>query len=98
MQARLLLDTKTVLVDGRIVERRVWQLPTPTAERPHGIKYRLYCGRNGKTIVRYDNETGRGDHRHVGPTEIVEPYTFTTLHALLTDFVQDIESLSGEIT
>lgn len=98
MRARLILDTKTVLADGRIVQRRVWQLPIPTPERPHAFKYSLYCGKGGKTIVRYDNEAGRGDHRHVGPMEIVDPYKFTTLRVLLMDFAQDIEALSGEIT
>ncbi|MGH8524670.1 MAG: toxin-antitoxin system TumE family protein, partial [Gammaproteobacteria bacterium] len=30
------------------------------------LKYRLYCGRGGRCLVRYDNETGKGDHRHYG--------------------------------
>ena len=47
---------------GLIVEAVIWQLADPTADRPHGLKYRLYCGRGGECIVRYDNETGKGDH------------------------------------
>jgi len=50
-----------------LMEMVVWQLPETTADRPHGIEYRLYLGREGKTLVRYDNEAGKGDHRHVGP-------------------------------
>lgn len=38
--------------------------------------------------MRYDNERGKGDHRHVGKTE--EPYAFTTPEALFRDFVADI--------
>ena len=41
MRAGLILDSKTVLSDGRIVHRRVWQLPNSTADRPHGLKYNL---------------------------------------------------------
>ncbi len=97
MRARLILDTKTVLSDGRIVQRKVWKLPTPTDGRFHALKYRLYCGKNGKTIVRYDNETGKGDHRHIGPDELESIYIFTSLVQLLMDFDADIEQLSGEI-
>jgi hypothetical protein len=55
------------------------------------------CGKSGKTIVRYDNETGKGDHRHVGPEEVESVYVFVSLVQLLADFDADIEKLSGEI-
>lgn len=38
-----------------IVEMVIWRLPHATADRPHGIKYRFYCGRGGACLVRYDN-------------------------------------------
>ncbi|MDP2699425.1 DUF6516 family protein [Thalassospira sp.] len=97
MKARLILDTKTVLADGRIIQRKVWKLPQTTKGRSHALKYRLYCGKNGKTIVRYDNETGKGDHRHIGPEEVESAYVLVSLVQLLTDFDADIEKLSGEI-
>ena len=62
----------------------VWALPAPTKEKPHGLKYRLFCGSAGECIVRYDNETGKGDHRHYGVRE--EPYEFQSLEKLLDDF------------
>lgn len=96
-KATLILDTKTVLQDGRILQRKIWQLPKVEAERSHGFKYRLYCGQKGQTIVRYDNETGKGDHRHVGLQELETVYVFTSLVQLLKDFAQDVERLSGEI-
>lgn len=95
--AKLILDSKTVLQDGRILQRTVWLLPANQAERLHRFKYRLHCGRTGQTIVRYDNETGKGDHRHTGANEVESAYGFTTLVQLLKDFVQDVERLSGEI-
>ena len=51
-KATLILDTKTVLQDGRILQRKIWQLPQAEPGRPHWLKYRLYCGKDGKTIVR----------------------------------------------
>ena len=97
MRAWLILDTKTVLTDGRIIQRKVWQIPATLVARHHGLKYSLYCGRDGKTIVRYDNETGKGDHRHVGPDETESAYRFVSLQTLLQDFAKDIESFSGEM-
>ena len=97
MTARLILDNKTILEDGRIIQRKIWKLPQSTADKPHALKYRLYCGRNGKTIVRYDNETGKGNHRHIGPKEVESEYVFVTLVQLLIDFDKDIARLSGEI-
>lgn len=96
-EATLILDTKTVLQDGRILQRKIWQLPQVEQGRPHGFKYRLYCGQNGQAIVRYDNETGKGDHRHVGTQELETDYIFTSLVQLLKDFAQDVERFSGEI-
>jgi len=97
MKAKLLLDTKTVLADGRVMHRRIWQLPATTPDRPHGLKYRLYCGKAGVTIVRYDNESGKGDHKHIGPDEREVTYRFESLAKLLADFAEDIVALSGEI-
>jgi len=76
-----------------IVEMVIWALPAPTPERQHGIKYRLYCGRNRCCIVRYDNETGKGDHRHYGKQET--PYAFISVDRLLADFRDDCTRLAG---
>lgn len=90
MRARLLLRDKTTL-RGHVVERVVWQLPSPSEERPHGLKYRLHCGRAGACVVRYDNEAGKGDHVHYGTEE--RPYAFLSLTQLLLDFDADVKRL-----
>lgn len=88
-----IIDSKAML--GRwIVQRTVWVLPAASAERSHGLKYRLYCGNASRCLVRYDNEAGKGDHRHYGRRE--EPYAFTTLEALLEDFQVDVNRLTNE--
>lgn len=76
-----------------VVEMVIWQLPQPTSDRPHGIKYRLYCGQAGKCLVRYDNETGKGDHVHDGDDE--RPYLFVSLDQLISDFEADVLRLIG---
>jgi hypothetical protein len=64
-------------------------LPEATEERPHGLKYSLFYGHRGERVVGYDNEAGKGDHRHYRERE--EPYRFTTYQTLLADFWQDVK-------
>ena len=49
------------------------------------------------SIVRYDNESGKSDHKYVGKAEVEIVYLYKSLQQLLIDFVSDIEHLSGEI-
>ena len=85
---------RRILKQGDIqIEMVVWALPKVTSDRTHGLKYRLYCGRLGKCIVRYDNETGKGDHRHYGEKE--DAYLFVSLPELLEDFKNDCTRLAG---
>jgi hypothetical protein len=56
-------------------------------------KYRFYCGRGEECLVRYDNEAGKGDHRHFGEQE--ESYAFTGVDQLIEDFRNDCARLSG---
>ena len=66
MKATLILRERTTR-KGVIVEMVIWQLPQPASlERSHGLKYRLFAGRDEECLVRYDNESGKGDHVHYG--------------------------------
>ena len=93
MPARLVLKDKRVAANGTVVERVVYVLPTASPDRPHGLKYRLYCGRKGRCLVRYDNEAGKGEHVHYGDME--KPYRFVSLERLLRDFDDDVRRLTG---
>ena len=87
--ARLFYREKHVFPDGSIAEMVIWQLPEKTPERPHGIKYRLYYGSaDGRCVVRYDNELGKGNHRHYGNRE--EAYRFVNVERLISDFLADV--------
>jgi len=93
IRAILLVRDKKILADGSLVEMVVWRLPGPTPDRPHGLKYRFFSGRGGKCLIRYDNESGKGDHRHF--VDIEEPYRFESMERLIRDFLRDVESLGG---
>ncbi len=95
VKAKLVYRSKLIYSDGAIREMVIWQLPEKTPERPHGLKYRLYYGDSKGNCVRYDNETGKGDHRHLNDKE--EQYYFTTVEKLVADFQQDINKLRGRL-
>lgn len=89
MKAKLIYRRKIADTAGNIQEMVIWKLPHKTSDRPHGIKYRCYYGNDsGHCIVRYDNEAGKGDHKHIGDEE--EPYQFTSVEQLMRDFLRDI--------
>jgi len=48
----------------------------------HSFKYRLYFGRSSERIVGYDNERGKGDHRHYRDKQV--PYDFSTIELCWT--------------
>ncbi len=88
MPARLIARAKEVRDDGSVVEIVIWELP-PCG---HFYKYRLYFGAEGECRVRYDNERGKGDHRHVGAVEMF--YRFESITRLLDDFQHDVQTWS----
>ena len=90
MAARLVYREKYIYSDGAIREMVLWQLPRISPDRPHGLKYRLYYGLgDGTCLVRFDNESGKGDHKHVGGQE--ERYQFIDVESLVADFLAEIE-------
>jgi hypothetical protein len=89
MRAELLIDERHVLEAAAFVEIVVWRLPRPVRGSVHKFKYRLALVIDGHCVLRYDNEAGKGDHRHVHGTE--EPYFFTGTDELLADFWRDVE-------
>jgi hypothetical protein len=48
----------------------------------------LYYGYPGHRLVGYDNERGKGDHRHYHDEQ--GSYKFTTPEKLLDDFLADV--------
>lgn len=89
MKAKRIFYDKAVLPDGSVVGMIIWQLPRASTERPHGLKYSLFYGRDGQRIVGYDNELGKGDHKHLRDVE--SGYRFVSVEKLVMDFLADVE-------
>ena len=90
MDAELLIDERHILDEDVFVEIVVWRLPKPARGSLHRFKYRLALVERGECVLRYDNEAGKGDHRHAGGSE--QPYRFTDPEALLAAFWAEVES------
>jgi hypothetical protein len=94
MKAVLIFRDKVTFPNGAILEMVLWELPEKIPGQLHRFKYRLHYGLPGKTLVRYDNEKYKGDHRHYEDKEA--PYIFIDVDTLRTDFLRDIEAIRGE--
>lgn len=94
MRAELLFHQRIDYDDGAIVEMVLWRVPASVPPSTHDLKYSLFYGRPGVREVGYDNERGKGDHRHLKGAE--EPYVFTTVEQLMIDFWSDVRALRGK--
>jgi Family of unknown function (DUF6516) len=90
MRAELLLDERHILDEVTFVELVIWRLPRPPRGSTHRFKYRLALVHEQIYVLRYDNEAGKGDHRHIGARE--ERYAFLDTDTLLADFWHDVET------
>ena len=90
MQAQPVVDERYVFDDRSFAELVIWHLPRVLPGSAHRFKYRLAFIVDGVCVIRYDNEAGKGDHRHAGRRQ--EAYQFTSIEALLADFRSDIEN------
>lgn len=89
MKATLLLRRRYALDETAFAEVLIWRVPAPVRGSRHEYKYSLALVVDGACAVRYDNEAGKGDHRHIGGVET--SYRSTTPERLLADFRRDID-------
>ena len=94
MKARELFRQRIVYAENSFADMVLWLLPLPLAGSTHSFKYRLAYVVNRECVLRYDNEAGKGDHRHWGSREV--KYRFSTPEKLLADFQRDIERWNNE--
>lgn len=89
MEAELLFRKREGLSEEAFVEMVVWRVPEPVRGSRHAFKYRLALVDEGVCVLRYDNEAGKGDHKHIRECEVA--YRFIDLDTLQADFWTDVE-------
>ena len=88
MKATALIRRRVILATDAFVEVSVWRVPEPVPPSEHPYKYRLAYIVKGKCVLQYDNERGKGDHRHFDSVESF--YSFSSPDQLMADFNSDI--------
>ncbi len=94
MRATLLIRERIPFREDSFAELVLWHLPAPLPASSHSFKYRLAFVRSGVCLVRFDNESGKGDHRHVKGKE--SRYAFVTPEKLIQDFLRESRRVDDE--
>ena len=94
MKAVLLVQRRVVVATDAFAELVIWRVAEPLAPSRHRFKYRLAYVVGGECVILYDNERGKGDHRHFGSTQ--KPYGFVSADRLMADFGADMERWNRE--
>lgn len=74
MRAKELFTRRVIVAEDAFAEIVAWKLPQPVPESAHGYKYRLVLVVDGRCVLRYDNEAGKGDHGHMGRENNPTPF------------------------
>ena len=90
MKAQLLLNQRYDLDDDAFMELVIWRLPAPVRGSKHSYKYRFALVENDVCTLRYDNEAGKGDHRHIDGQEFA--YEFVDMDKLIADFRAEVSA------
>jgi hypothetical protein len=94
MKAEELFRRRIVYSESSFAELILWRVPKPLAGSNHSFKYRLAYIVNGECALRFDNEAGKGDHRHFGDEE--DRYAFSSPEKLIADFQREIARWNNE--
>lgn len=94
LKAALVVRNRITHGEELFAEIVVWLVPEPLDGSAHTYKYRLAFVAHGECVLRYDNESGKGDHRHARGSEA--RYRFSTLDKLFADFKRDVRRYLDE--
>jgi hypothetical protein len=90
-KAEKILDLRNAFDDGSFLVIRVWRVVDPVPPSAHRFKYSFFYGRPGERLVLFDNERGKGDHKHIG--EVESSYAFESIEKLTADFMAEVRRI-----
>lgn len=94
MKARELFNRRVPVSEQAFAELVLLEVPEPLSGSMHSYKYRLALVVRGDCVLRYDNEAGKGDHKHVRGREV--KYRFVSAEKLVADFFEDVRRWQDE--
>lgn len=94
MKAALLLKERLPFGDESFAEMVIWRLSHPAPGSVHPYKYRLAFIVKDVCVLRYDNEAGKGDHRHTLTREL--SYVFESPEKLVEEFLREARRIHRE--
>lgn len=94
VRAQLLLRERVPFDQDSFAELIIWRLPQPAPGSAHRYKYRLAFILDDECVLRYDNESGKGDHRHTRGRELT--YAFESPEKLVHDFLREARRIHRE--
>jgi hypothetical protein len=94
VKADLLLRQRIPFSQDAFAEVVIWRLPKPVLGSAHSYKYRLAFIVDDECVLRYDNEAGKGDHRHTRTRE--SEYAFESPEKLVQDFLREARRIHRE--
>jgi hypothetical protein len=94
MKAALLLKERLPFGAKSFAELVIWRLPKPAPGSAHPYKYRLAFIVADEYVLRYDNEAGKGDHKHTLARE--QAYAFKSPEKLVEDFLNEARRMDRE--
>lgn len=89
MKAELIYRFEQDFDDGAMVRMIIWKAPGTVPPSEHSHKYRLVYLEEGARVIGFDNERGKGDHRHDSSGE--HPYAFVDVPTLVGDFIDAVK-------
>lgn len=92
--SELLYHLKRLLPEGDVLEIKIWKIPK-SKEFPEGIKYSLVYIHDDVRVIGYDNERGKGNHKHYYDKE--EEINFKNWSELVEMFEDDVKSLRRKL-
>jgi len=88
--SELIFHEKRILSEKELVEMKIWRVPK-SEDFPDRVKYSFVYVKNKERILGYDNERGKGHHRHYKNEET--KIDFKDPETLLNQFKEEIEEL-----
>ena len=90
MTATRIFDRRISFGERDFAELVAWYVPEAVPPSRHLIECRLAYIVDGVRVIGFDNERGKGDHRHDDGVE--SPYLFGGVEELVADFIAAIRA------